>query len=183
DPFPAETARGIILVASAGNDNGNVTQTPAMIPFVFSVAATNPFDQVKAIGDNFDPVSGGIPWGSSYFDSLDVAAPGICIWTTDNTNNSFGYPDTVAWGFDPYEDYYLFSGTSAAAPIVSGIDALVLEKDSSLTAGEVYDIIRFSSEKVGGYSYSNNWETGRCLELGFGRVNACGALQLVDQLS
>ena len=172
-------AKGIILIASAGNDNGNVTQVPAGLGNVLSVAATNPFDQLKTSGDGFDP--SGYSWGSSYFEYLDVAAPGICIWSTDFTDASF--PDTIQWGYDITSDYYLFSGTSAAAPIVSGIAALVLQKDSTLTANDVYDVIRFSCEKVGGYSYSNNWETGRCLELGYGRVNACEALKKINQLS
>ena len=178
--------QGIILIAAAGNKNVNFLEVPSSIPYVFSVAATNPADQRKHEGDAFDPSCTNCEWGSNYHDKLDVSAPGICIWSTDFVDSLFGdlgfYP---YYGTDGYADgdYYLFSGTSVSSPIVAGIAALVLEKADSLTADEVYDVIRFSCEKVGGYSYSNNWETGKCLDLGFGRVNACKALEAVDLLS
>lgn len=173
--------KGIILVASAGNDNGEVIQIPAAIPFVFSVSASNPNDQLKAELDGFDPVEGN--WGSSYFNKLDVAAPGICIMSTDFSDDGTetGFPELEGNGYG-VGDYYSFSGTSAAAPIVSGIAALILEKDPTLTAAEVYDIIRYSSEKVGGYSYSSMEPDGKSLQMGYGRVNACAALDFVGEV-
>ncbi len=179
-PFTTDEFRGIVLVTSSGNDNGNFAQIPASLPEWLSVAATNPIDQVKTTGDGFDYPGGA--YGSSYFEYLDVAAPGICIPTTDFTNTNPAFPAVGGGGYID-GNYFSFLGTSAAAPIVSGIAALVLEKNSALTNEQVYDAIRYSCEKVGGYSYSNPTASGRCLELGFGRVNACEALQTVDQLS
>jgi len=173
--------KGIILVASAGNDNDEVIQIPAAIPFVFSVAASNPNDQLKSKGDGFDPMEG--TWGSSYFNKLDVAAPGICIMSTDFSDDGTetGFPELEGNGYG-IGDYYSFSGTSAAAPIVSGIAALILEKDPTLTALEVYNIIRYSAEKVGGYSYTSMEPNGNSLEMGYGRVNACAALDFVGEV-
>lgn len=169
---------GMLLFASTGNDNGEYVQIPAALPFVFSVGATNPNDQRKSAGDGFDPTS--INWGGTYFEYMDVSAPGICIVSTDFVDGTFG-----VYGADGYEvgDYNQFSGTSAATPIVSGIAALILEKEPTLNNNLAYNAIRYSCDKVGGYTYSNPNADGRTLELGYGRVNACKALQAVDQLT
>lgn len=173
--------KGICLIASAGNDNGEIINIPAALPYVFSVAATNPADQIKSAGDGFDPDE--INWGSSYFNYLDVAAPGICITSTDFSDDTdlTGFPEDIGTGYAE-GDYHSFSGTSAAAPIVSGIAALVLEKAPDLTNNELYDVIRFSCEKVGVDPYSNPTASGRTLKLGYGRVNACQALNIVEEL-
>ncbi len=171
--------KGIVLIASAGNDDAYREQIPAVLPFVLSVAATNPFDQLKESGDGYDPLE--YTWGSTYFDYLDVAAPGICISSTDFTDDNPAFPDYDGNGYAT-GNYFSFSGTSAAAPIVSGIAALVLEKAPGLTREEVYDVIRLSCDKVGGYAYSNPGASGRTLKLGYGRVNACKALDVIDEL-
>jgi hypothetical protein len=59
-----------------------------------------------------------------------------------------------------------------AAPHVSGVAALMLSVNSSLSPSEVKDIIIKSTDKVGGYNYVN----GRCDEMGYGRLNAFKAL-------
>ncbi|WP_066758616.1 S8 family serine peptidase [Crocinitomix algicola] len=165
--------KGIVLVASAGNRNGEYISIPAAMPMVFSVGATNPVDQIKKKYDGFDPIEGN--WGSSYFKDLDVVAPGVCIMSTDFSDEGTGFPEDIGIGY-AVGDYYGFSGTSAAAPMVSGLAALLLEKDADLTNEEVYEIIRLSSDKVGGYDYTTMEPNGRCLELGYGRINACTAV-------
>ncbi|WP_460518289.1 S8 family serine peptidase [Cyclobacterium sediminis] len=65
-----------------------------------------------------------------------------------------------------------FGGTSAAAPQISGIAALVLAINPNLTHQQVFNIIMNSADEVGGYNYVN----GRSDELGTGRANACRAV-------
>lgn len=176
-----QNPRGIVLVASMGNNNlANYAPFPAHYDKVLSVGATNPYDQRKSLTDGFAPSSGAGAWGSNYYTYMDVSAPGVCVTGTDMTDSIFAANNYIGYGVG---DYVQFSGTSASAPIVSGIAALVLEKDSMLTADQVYEALRLSCDKVGGYTYSNGSANGKCAELGFGRVNACGALNILDVLN
>lgn len=76
------------------------------------------------------------------------------------------------------------SGTSFAAPHVSGTAALVLSVNPSLRVAEVNYIIEKTSQKVGNYTYSNNsnrpngtWNN----EMGYGLVDTYAAVQLAQQ--
>jgi hypothetical protein len=68
-----------------------------------------------------------------------------------------------------------FLGTSSACPHVSGVAALILSVDSSLTTNEVRNIIEQTAQKVGGYGYgidtihlNGKWNN----EVGYGLVDA-----------
>lgn len=88
-------SRGVMVIASAGNDGQHKQSFPAAYPSVIGVAATNLND------DNL--------WTSSNYDAtIDVAAPGVTIRTL---NYQGGYN---SW-----------SGTSFASPIVAGVVALL----------------------------------------------------------
>lgn len=65
-----------------------------------------------------------------------------------------------------------FGGTSAACPQVAGVAALILSVNPNLTHFEVFNILTRTSDKVGGYTYTN----GRSNELGYGRLNAYRAI-------
>lgn len=58
---------------------------------------------------------------SNYGENLDFVAPGVNVWTT------------ILNG-----EYDVLNGTSLAAPMISGIAALLLSLDSEATASEVY---------------------------------------------
>lgn len=89
--------RGVLLVASAGNDAlwGNAPSYPAAYPGVVAVAATSPGD-MRAMFSNT----------GSY---VELAAPGVSILST--------------W---PGGRYIYSSGTSMSAPYVSAAAALVM---------------------------------------------------------
>ena len=72
-----------------------------------------------------------------------------------------------------------FNGTSAACPNAAGVMALILSVNNNLTAHESREIISWSCEKVGGYSYNTSAPFGSwSMELGYGRVNALRAVQV-----
>jgi subtilisin family serine protease len=88
---------------------------------------------------------------SNYGPHVDLAAPGAAIYSTVP---GAGYGD--------------MSGTSMAAPIVSGLAALVWAKYPSATAAEVAAMIADGAEDLG----SAGWDP----YYGWGRVNAPNAL-------
>lgn len=88
------------------------------------------------------------------------------------------FPD---WGtnYDAYTGY--FGGTSAAAPQVAGVAALILSENPNLTQLEVSNIIKSSARKPAGYTYAyqigmlynNTWNP----QMGYGVLNAHAAVQ------
>ena len=87
-------------------------------------------------------------------------APGVGIITTDTSGG-----------------YVSFEGTSAAAPHVAGVAALVLSIDTNLTYRQVFEILCSSATKVNDdyydYEYRSQYPYGTWNnEMGYGLVNA-----------
>ena len=105
--------------------------------------------------------------GSNSGENLFISAPGRNILTTTLNNN-----------------YLNFDRTSASAPIVSGVIALMYSVNPCLTQEQVKNILKDTAEKVGGYNYQwNPNNLGHSLELGYGRVNAFLAVQAAQGLN
>lgn len=156
----AANVYGCVLVASAGNIGGNGSSDksiryPARYSTTIAVGATVQDDSRWVTSGNN---------GSATGPELDVMAPGgaSIIWTTDITGSA---------GYNSTGDYYCcFGGTSAAAPHVAGLAALIRSVNPSLTWQQVRDILRNSAVKVsgmGGQNFTN--------EYGYGRINAFSA--------
>ena len=86
-----------------------------------------------------------------------------------------------------YGSYDAFSGTSAAAPIVSGVAALMLEANPLLGYRDVQEILALSATHPDSMAWktngASNWNLGGMLyndHLGFGLVDAYAAVQLAD---
>ncbi len=113
------------------------------------------------------------------------------VVTTDRT----GKP-----GYNYYDDHtYNFSGTSAAAPMVSGIVGLMLEANDDLGWRDVQDILAYSARHVGSdvgskilqgaeenawqWNGADNWNGGGLHfsnDYGFGLVDAHAAVRLAE---
>lgn len=148
DPLLAQAvenavAKGVVVVAAAGNDNGGPVEYPAAFPGVIAVAATNSED-VEA------PFSAQGP-------QVAVSAPGADILST------YYDPSTGA------SSYASMSGTSMAAPFVTGAAALLLGKEPNLTPAQVADRIEKGAADLG--------DPGTDPEYGAGRLDVLRTLQ------
>jgi thermitase len=110
DSIAAANAAGVLFVASAGNNGSQISDActfyPAcyQVPNIVSVASTDAQD-VRSSFSNYGP-------------GADLAAPGTLIYSTFICGKEFA----PCYGY--------LSGTSMAAPQVSGVAALVLAGES-----------------------------------------------------
>jgi len=146
--------KGIAIVFASGNDDQDMGNDESAIPEVISVGATNK-ENLRAVYSNFG-------------DNLDLMAPGgywLGITTLDNSANN-GVA-TLDANYILYNDANGFAGTSASAPIVSGVIALMLAKNPNLTRVEIENILKNTADKIGNVSYEN----GKNIYYGFGKIN------------
>ena len=122
---------GSLLVAAAGNDflEGNVQHSPAALPHVLTVAATNEQNS------------------SSYFSSrslaVDLAAPGENI------------PIAVPTWADA-TGYTSADGTSFSSPLVAGAAAWVWTRRPELDVTQLFDLMRWSATDVGAQGFDED---------------------------
>ena len=159
--FPSDTLgnateyaynNGVLVIAASGNDNGPVAYPAAYDDFV---SATQ-YDETRA------------PY-SNYGTSLDLVAPG---GNTGVDLNSDGYADGVlqnTFSDTPVDwAYWFWQGTSMATPHVSGVAALLLALDSSLTPTQVRHALESTAEDKGDFGRDNVY--------GWGLIDAKAAL-------
>jgi hypothetical protein len=120
----AAYARGLIVVASAGNEgrNGSPPSYPGDLPHVVTVAATGPDDEV--------------PDFSSRSSALDVSAPGVDV------------PIAVPTSYDE-AGYLLAGGTSFASPIVAGALAWLSTVRPTLDKTQLVETVRQTARDLG----------------------------------
>ncbi len=140
---------GVVLVAAAGNSGNSSPTYPAYYTNVIAVAAT----------DNNDAK----PSWSSYGRWVDVAAPGVNVWSTfPNHSNVLGKTN-----------YGYGSGTSMATPHVAGLSALIWTSPYNSTNTQVRRQIEGTADKIRGTG--SYWT--------FGRINALRAVSVSAPVS
>lgn len=171
--------KGCIVVVSTGNSNSSYIYFPSSLDNVISVGAIDMFGKRKSPSCLYENY-----WGSNYGNGLDVVAPGIRIATTDISDNG-GFNPNLPISKEITDvsnlDYTnQFNGTSAAAPFVSGVAAMLLCKNPNLTQEEVRSIIQTTCTKLPDYNYTNLYTDGSWNnEVGYGLINAYEAISKV----
>lgn len=120
--------KGVVLVASSGNDGARGLSYPAKLSNVISVGSVNHAKVVSTF--------------SSVGPQLDLVAPGEAILSTYKTT--------------PDELYMEMSGTSMSAPMVSGSIALLLSLVPGLTPAEVRARLLSSTDDINTPGYDNS---------------------------
>lgn len=123
------SARGVHVVVAAGNSQADAFEfVPARYETAVCVSALDPGDPTTASPDRF-------AWFSNYGSVVDVAAPGVGIYSTL-----------------PRQRFYTMSGTSMASPHVAGAVARYLLAHPGSSPAAVLDLLRQSGEApVGGW--------------------------------
>jgi Ca2+-binding RTX toxin-like protein len=121
---------------------------------------------------------GNVTYYSTPGAALLVAAPGHGITTTDRVGSA-GYGS---------EDYATVNGTSFAAPVVSGIAALMLDANPGLGWRDVQEILAATAVRTGSpaswsFNAADNWNGGAMHvshDYGFGLVDALAAVRVAE---
>jgi thermitase len=132
-------ARGVIMVAAAGNSNVDAPQCPAGDPGVLGVTAVDDADK-KADFANY-----GAEW-------IDLAAPGVGITSTVPVSGSILYG---TW-----------SGTSMATPFAAGAAALLRQHLPDAQAQEIADILVGTGTDLDPFNPDYEGKLGHLLNLG-----------------
>lgn len=142
-------AAGIVVVAAAGNAGASGPSYPAAYPGVIAVAMTT----------RTDAVSENSQWGTGM--DISVSAPGenLLSLLPSRRNPGLSY------------DTQSVTGTSFAAPLVSGVVAMILQKYPHLTPAQVKQRLELSADPpAGGVPDAR---------MGYGIVNPSRALTMV----
>jgi serine protease len=155
DAVAYAVAKGVTVVASAGDEGQPSISYPAAYPAVIAVGAVR-YDTTRA------------PY-SSYGPRLDLVAPGGDLSVDQNHDGVedgivqqtlFGSPSTFCFCFK--------QGTSSAAAHVSAVAALVIASGRATTPAAVRAVLTTTAEHLGPPGHND--------EYGFGLVQAASAL-------
>lgn len=134
-------SKGGVVVTAAGN-TGAYDGTAASDSLI-SVSATDSSDNRTS-------------W-STYGPYVDLAAPGVGIWTTEASGG-----------------YAAVSGTSFASPLTAAVAALMIAANPGISAADITRLLKSTAVDLGAVGYDQYY--------GAGRVNAAAAVQAAFQL-
>ena len=175
------TARGLVVVAAAGNIGRNAqgrtlyggVTAPGNAPWVLTVGASSHRGTVNRADDTMASFSSRGPAAVNRAAKPDVVAPGVGIESLSvpgsslyQSRSAYLLNGTVETSFLPYLS---LSGTSQAAPVVAGTVALMLEANPALTPNAVKAILQYTAQVYPAFDP---------LTEGAGFLNARGAVEL-----
>lgn len=146
EAFAYAHSHGTVLVVSMGNNGNTTTHYMAKSEYSIAVGASTPADRRAGF--------------SCYNDYIDVLAPGSYIFGLNKDN----YADIS----------FSMSGTSQAAPHVSGLVSLLLAQNPMRTPEDIRSIIRSTAQDMVGPAGEDTH--GFDQYFGYGRINAHDAL-------
>ncbi|MBL4881868.1 MAG: S8 family serine peptidase [Oleispira sp.] len=153
--YEAVVAKGIIVIAAAGNESTSAPFYPAGYDQVISVSATNRNTELASY--------------SNFGNLIDVAAPGGDLTSDQGILSSWGDDRNGTAEFT----YGYLQGTSMAAPHVAGVVALMKSEKPNLNHTE------FRSLLVAGNLTQDIGDVGKDNKFGYGFIDAHKAVLAV----
>ena len=161
-------AKGVLMIHAAGNDGANVDEV-ASFPtprYLDGGRARNWIEVGASSWKGRDSLAASFSnWGRA---NVDVFAPGVDILSTV-----------------PGSEYERLSGTSMAAPVVTGLAAVLMAYHPTLTAADIRRIILASATPLGNVMVARPGDGQRVpfstLSVTGGVVNAHAALRMAQQ--
>jgi serine protease AprX len=172
---------GIVVVTAAGNLGKNADgqiqygaiTAPGNAPWVLTVGAYSHEGTVVRTDDVMAGYSSRGPTAIDFQAKPDLVAPGTGVVSLSSASSTLYYtkPEYLLTGsiVGSYKPYLSLTGTSMAAPVVSGTIALMMQANPSLTPNLVKAILQYTAEIYPSYN---------ALTQGAGFLNAQGAVQL-----
>lgn len=133
EAFAYADSKGVLLVHAAGNDGVNLDENPNFPTNEYSFQ-TKPLDMYLCVGASTrDKKNLAAPFSNFSSRQVNIFAPGFEIYNTV-----------------PQSDYKTLQGTSMAAPMVTGVAALLKSYFPTLSMREIKDIMLASAKKYKG---------------------------------
>jgi subtilisin family serine protease len=136
-------SKGVIIVASAGNEGESGMGYPGAYAPVISVAASG------YIGEWYPPAGGGWWYLMNVAEPTNPAQFYIADFSSrEKAGQDLDVAAPGTWVVGPYQvnsgqtSYYYLGGTSMASPHVAGIVALMAQKNPALSAGQAETILQ-----------------------------------------
>jgi subtilisin family serine protease len=167
--------KGVVVVAAVGNSDEAYTTPwpyaswPAALPHVIGVGALTR--------------SGNVPdFSDQDLTLVDMAAPGVGIFSTFPAKLTDAQPDCTAQGYTACAigDYQHPEGTSFAAPQVSAAAAVLIGLYPSLTSSQVTKILERHTDDVNASNGCDQCPDGRDKYSGWGRLDVSKAADFLS---
>lgn len=136
-------SKGVIVVFAAGNNNYLMDGDESALETVIGVGATDHTALRTSYSDYGPDLDVVAPGGGDYYGDYGISTLDP-IGDNGITDNDLNLYNEMRNGSE-----VSFIGTSAAAPIVSGAIALMLESNPNLTRVEIQTLLKSTSDKIG----------------------------------